>query len=78
MALELPLIEFSQSFVGKIFSVTIFGLTGNKDCLFHQDSVPGLYFFFFFFFVENDKLCAEASVLTQCCEKSIPCSIRLT
>ena len=47
VALELPLIEFSRSYVWTIFSVTIFGLISNKECLFHQDSVPGLFFFFF-------------------------------
>ena len=45
VALELPRIEFLQSFVGTIFSVTIFGLIGNKECLFHQDQRTRPVFF---------------------------------
>ena len=37
VALELPRIEFSLSFVWTIFSITIFGLIGSKEGLFHQD-----------------------------------------
>ena len=72
MALELLRIEFLQSL--EQFSPLLFlALLVIKNARFTRIAYQACIFF-----VENDKLCTEVSVLTQSCEKSISCSIRLT